>query len=535
MTTTEAPPLTAAALREAFAVAERWLDQNREAINAINVYPVPDGDTGTNMLLTLRAAIEAGNRAGAGSAGAYAYAFARGALLGARGNSGVILSQMLRGFAAALEGREVVDALALAGALRGAADTAYAAVSAPVEGTMLTVLRDASNAAAGGSTVAEVLRAAEDEAYASVERTPQLLPRLREAGVVDSGGLGVAVILAGLRMGVLGDRLPAAPPTPHGAVELAAVAHEGHGYCTEYLVERRDGTPLDRAALLAALEATGGESILVVGDPDALHVHVHLEDPGPALSAGVAFGPLRDVKVDNMQLQHEAWSAAHRDGERSAVAPPIGIVAAATGAGVARAFEAFGATVLMTAGKPSPAAFLESARSAASQRVFLLPNDVDAIMAAEQAAREAPELIHVIPTRSIPAGIAAAVACNPGDDPDDVEEAMRLAIEGVRCVEVTLAAREAQIGGVVAREGQPIAFLDGRLVASAETLEDALVQGLVAAVGPASEVISVYLGEDAAPDAGQALRTRLETAFPDLTCEVVEGGQPHYPFVAGVE
>jgi dihydroxyacetone kinase-like predicted kinase len=323
---------------------------------------------------------------------------------------------------------------------------------------------------------------------------------------------------------------------PHGTVQLTAVAHEGHGYCTEYLVERRDGAPLDRESLIAALDATGGDSILVVGDSDALHVHIHLDDPGPGLSAGVTFGELSDIKVDNMQLQHELWSASHRDAaSRPAEVPAVGVVAAASGPGVARAFEALGAVPLVTDGKPTPAAFLDAARQAGTRRVFLLPNDVDAIMTAEQAASEAPDLIRVIPTRSIPAGIAATVACTPGEDDAGTEGAMCLAIEGVRCVEVTLAARQAHIGDVAAREGQPIALLDGRLVAAADTLEEALVQGLSAAVGPRSEVISVYLGRDAASVAADTLRDRLESAFPELAVEVVEGGQPYYPFVAGVE
>ncbi|MEZ4552997.1 MAG: DAK2 domain-containing protein [Dehalococcoidia bacterium] len=537
MTATEATALTAAALRDAFGVAARWLELNRDAINAINVYPVPDGDTGTNMLLTLRAAIDAGGGADAGTAGAYAQACARGALLGARGNSGVILSQMLRGFAAGLDGLEVADAPALAGALRSAADTAYAAVSAPVEGTMLTVMRDAADAAADGTGgVIDVLRSAATEALVSVDRTPQLLPRLREAGVVDSGGLGVAVILVGLRMAVAGEPLPPAPPTPRGAVDLAAVTHEGHGYCTEYVVSRRDGAPLDEAALIAALDAAGGDSILVVGDPDALHVHVHLDDPGPALTAGVAAGTLSGIKIDNMQLQHEAWSATHRatDGVAAAI-PAIGVVAVAAGLGIAEAFRALGAVALLADGKPSPAAFLEAARSAGSKRVFLLPNDVDAIMAADQAAREAPDLLTVIPTRSIPAGIAAAVASTPDDAPDDAEQAMRLAIDGVRCIEVTRSARAVQIGGVAARQGQPIALLDGRLAASAETLEDALLVALQSAVGPSAEVVSVYLGQDVPEEAVASLRARIEAAVPALTVELIEGGQPYYPYVAGVE
>ena len=539
MTAIDVTTIDAPALRRAFATAEAWLARNRDAINAINVYPVPDGDTGTNMLLTLRAALEAGRAEPAAPVSAYLQAVARGALLGARGNSGVILSQMLRGLASALDGVEVVDIDGVCRALTGAADTAYAAVSVPVEGTMLTVMREAAEATAaaragGVATLEELLHVAEDAAERSVERTPELMPLLRDAGVVDAGGMGVAVILAGLRMGYLETPLPEAPEVPAAAVELTAVEHLGHGYCTEFLLERRvsEGqlVPLDRIAIQHALETAGGESVLVVGDPEALHIHVHLEDPGPAFSIGVAAGELRKVKVDNMQFQHEAWAAAQR------ALPRVGVVAVAPGAGIAAAFRELGAVPLVfpDGRKPSASEFLQAARTAGSDHVFLLPNDKDAVMAAETAAREAPEFVSVIPTRSLVAGIAAAVGYVAGASADDLRGAMLAAAANARCVEVTRAARAATLDGIGVALNEPIALVDGRLVAAAASVEDALVAGLEYALTPGSELITVYLGADA-PDGSAALAERLAQRFPELAVETVEGGQPHYPYVAGVE
>lgn len=542
MTATDTRALSAAGLRDALETAGRWLERNRESLNAINVYPVPDGDTGTNMLLTWRAGLAAAARADAADGvGSYLRSFARGALLGARGNSGVILSQMVRGLAAALEADETLDPSGLRRALDAASRTAYEAVSTPVEGTMLTVLKDAAAAApAASGSILDVFAAAEAEAHASVARTPDLLPRLREAGVVDAGGLGVAVLLTGLRMAAANEPMPDAPAPMVVAVRLEHVDHEGHGYCTEFLVERRDGATLDRDLLVRRLEEAGGESILVVGDPDALHVHVHAQDPGPALSAGIAAGSLDDIKIDNMQAQHERWSAAHRgaDGSGPGSAPAYAqaaVVASAAGPGIAAAFRELGAVPMQSDGKPTAGAFLDAARAAASERVFLLPNDRDAVMAAEVAAAEEPDRIVVIPARSIPAGVAAAVAFVADGDPGEVERAMRLAAGAVRCIEVTHAARNVDLEGVAARLGDPIALLDGRLVARGETLEGALLSALAVADGEGAELVTLYLGAGVTPEAGERVRVLVEEQYPGLAVEVVDGGQPYYPYVLGVE
>ena len=537
---TAAQRVSATELRAAFEIAQCWLELNREALNAINVYPVPDGDTGTNMVLTMRAALQAAP-ADPGGVGALCAAMAEGALLGARGNSGVILSQMLRGFADGLAGCAELRGGELSAALDRASRAAYEAVGSPVEGTMLTVLREAAAEAAEAHgrdpALPHVLAAAVAEAEASVERTPQLLPMLNEAGVVDAGGQGVAVLLGGLLLAVRGEPLPDAPPAPAGVVDLGGVEHEGHGYCVEYVLR---GEALDREALAAALTAAEGDSLLVVGDATALHVHVHVGDPGPALSAGAALGALQAVLVQNMQAQHDRWAAGHQQAARAGAGelPAVGLVAVAQGAGLRAAFRELGASVVgdgAATGKPSAGELLEAARSAGRDHVFILPNDPDVLMAAEQAASREPGFITVVPTHSAAAGLAAAVCFVPDESPEALSGLLRDAAEAVRCVEVTRSVRDASIDGIRIAAGDAIAFVDGRLTTRADSLEEALLAGLAEVVDEASELVSLILGTDATPDSAERLPTLIEAAHPGVTVEVVRGEQPHYPYVAGIE
>ncbi|MFA7248209.1 MAG: DAK2 domain-containing protein [Dehalococcoidia bacterium] len=530
-----APPVVAAVtLRAAFEVAERWLAANREAVNAINVYPVPDGDTGANLLLTWRAALHAGEGVPDHAAGSYLGALAHGALLGARGNSGVILSQMLAGIAQACQGAGTLDGAHFARALVAAADCAYAALSHPVEGTMLTVMRDAARAGqqAAGAGPADVLRAAVIEAHASVARTPDLLPRLRDAGVVDAGGQGIAVILEGVLHGLTGEPLPAV--AEHAApVDLGAIAHEGYGYCTEFVLS---GRGIDRAEIEEALGAAGGDSILVVGDAETVHVHVHLPDPGPAMSIGAARGALAAVKVENMQAQHDRWEAGLSATE--ADVPAIGLVAVARGAGLAAAFRDLGATQVISGGetgKASTGELVEAAHAAGRDHVFLLPNDRDVLMAAERAAAQEPGFITLIPARSIAAGLGAAIAYRCEGDPAAIANAMLAAMEAVRSVEVSRAVRAVTVDDVSVHEHDAIALVDGTLVAACATLEEALLAGLDRAGAAEAELVTLYIGVGAAPGAGASARALIEARFPGVEVEVIPGGQPHYPYLAGVE
>ncbi len=541
----EGSPIDASAFDDALHVAEGWLTANRDAVNAINVYPVPDGDTGTNMLLTHRAALDAAGASLPGGIGDYARALAEGALLGARGNSGVILSQMLRGVAEELTDHPAVDVNGLCQALVGAARAADEAVGDPVEGTMLTVMRDAARAAAAsaerGDELAAALDSAVGEAEASLARTPELLPRLREAGVVDAGGMGIAVLLRGLHSGLTGTPLPPPPETPVGEVELGGVAHEGHGYCTEYVVR---GTELDRGALERALVEAGGASLLVVGDASALHIHAHVDDPGPAISAGARVGDLDAVKVENMQAQHERWAAGHRDAgdplrpsEAEAAPPRLGLVAVAAGPGLAAAFRELGASAIVEGGptlNPSAGELLDAARGAGREHVFVLPNDSNVLLAAQQAASQEPDLVTVIPARSTPAGLSAALGYQPEGEPSEVLAQMTAQLADVRAVEVTRSVRDVTLDGVTAETGDAIALVDGRLVARADSLEEALLAG-IGPLAAGAEVVTIYLGDGVRARSAEAVKRLVVDAHSHLEVDVFSGGQPHYPYLASVE
>ena len=531
--------LDADAFRDALDVALQWFELNRDAVNAINVYPVPDGDTGTNMLLTLRAARRAADEQEGAAEGvdAFTAAMARGALLGARGNSGVILSQMVRGLAEGLEGSADAGPPQLLAAFEGAASAAYSAVATPVEGTMLTVMREAAEGATArhspDASLASVLDATVEAARASVERTPDLLPQLRDAGVVDAGGEGVAVLLEGLRFGVLGEELPPAPEAPVGTVQLEGVGHEGHGFCVEYLVS---GEALDRDALAGALTAAGGDSLLVVGDPRTLHVHVHMESPDGALDAGRAVGEIQNVKVEDMQAQHDEWAAGHE--EAAGETPPVGLVAVVQGDGLRIAFRDLGATAIVDGGatnNPSAGDVLEAALRAGTEHAFILPNDSNVVMTARQAATQEPGRITVVPARSVAAGLAAAVAFVPGEDVEALAEDLTEAAAAVRNVEVTEAVRDTTVDGVEVHIGDSIVLVDGTLKARTETPEEALMIGLAEAIGDDGEIVTLILGADAPGEAADSLPDLIEAAHPDVEVEVVMGGQPHYPYLAGVE
>ena len=535
MTTARPASLTAAALHDVLRTAERWLELHRDPINAINVYPVPDGDTGTNMVLTLRAALDAGDDVD-GAAGAYMQTVARAALLGARGNSGVILSQIIRGISDAIGDADVINGPLLQTALTAGAQAAYGAVTEPVEGTMLTVIREAAEAAAreaADSDLATISSTAASEAEASVERTPSLLPKLAEAGVVDSGGLGVAVLLAGLDYAVRGEPLPEPKQYTAADVDMTGVEHEGHGYCAEFVVV---GAQLDRDALHAALDAVGSESLLVVGYDDALHVHAHVEDPGPALSIGAAAGSLQSVKIDDMQSQHDQWSGTDQP-QAAADLPSIGLLVVTQGEGIVAAFRELGATAIVDGGptsNPSAGELLAAARRAGRDHVIVLPNDANLIMAAEQAAAEAPDLITVIPTCSVAGGFGAAFAYEPEGERGAVVASMNDAIEGVSCVEVTHSVRDTSVNGIQIASGDAIVLVEGTLVARGDSLEEALMDGL-SRVTDDAELVTVYLGSDAPADARDRVAMLISEAYNDIEVEIVHGGQPHYPYILGVE
>jgi DAK2 domain fusion protein YloV len=529
-------------LRVACTDACALLQRHVGTLNAINVFPVPDGDTGTNMHLTFRAGVDELARVPEGGAGSVAEALAHGALMGARGNSGVILSQILRGFARALAGRSEADGAAIAAALADGASAAQEALSQPKEGTILTVIRDAADAVARDTPASadETLARAVEAAKASVERTPELLPVLKEAGVVDAGGLGLAVILEGMRRSVRGESLDV-DLAPDVAVQAewrneAAtfhVAHEGEtGYCTEFVVS---GSRIAAAAARTQL-ATLGTSLLVVGDHDLLRVHLHTTVPDDALAYGRTLGELSRVKVDNMEAQIQRFVKAEMPA--TSVAPTLGVVAVAAGPGIEAAFRSVGVTHLVHGGQtmnPSAGEVLEAIEACSEDEVVVLPNNKNIIAAAQQAAERASKRVAVIPSRSIPQGVAAVLALS-SDLPFEANvAAMERALTSVRSAEVTRAVRATTMEGRRIEEGQTIGIVDGSLRVVAPDVPSAVRECVDLMRTPDASLLTLYAGADIRDADAQALAAELRSQYGDLEVELVPGGQPHYPYILSLE
>ncbi|HUS83109.1 MAG TPA: DAK2 domain-containing protein, partial [Dehalococcoidia bacterium] len=447
-------------LREMFSAATTWLERNTQAINSINVFPVPDGDTGTNMYLTMRATMDEAYQSGSEATNAVAGAMARGALMGARGNSGVILSQILRGFAESLSEKERFDSLDFVAALDEAAVSADRAVSHPVEGTILTVMRAVAAAARERSrrlrgNLKNVLAAAVDAAKDAVAKTPSLLPALREAGVVDAGGQGLYVMLEGALRYLRGDLASLAPlavqdPERTWARTTTALHGGGegkYGYCTEFLVS---GEKLNANATLERMLELG-DSVLVVGDESLLRVHVHTAEPDTAIGYGRSLGALSQIKVGDIEAEAQEF-VAHAQGtgyERDLGI--VGIVVVVSGAGLEEVFRSLGAAAIVSGGatmNPSTRQVLEAVESCPQDEVIVLPNNKNVILGAQQAAKNSRKRVHVVRTVSVPQGMAALLALNPEQGLDENAALMEDARRDVQTIEVTKAIRTTKVDGL---------------------------------------------------------------------------------------
>jgi DAK2 domain fusion protein YloV len=533
-------------LREMFAAATTWLERNAEAINSINVFPVPDGDTGTNMYLTMRATMDEAYQSGSDAADAVAKAMAKGALMGARGNSGVILSQMLGGLAKSLSGKDRFDSRDFAEALDEAASSARRAVSQPVEGTILTVIREVASAARNRaqrlrSSLRSVLASAVDAAKEAVAKTPTLLPVLKEAGVVDAGGQGLYVMLEGALRYLRGDLAALAPlaiqdPERSWLKTTAAVHESGetrYGYCTEFLVS---GQRLDAEATLERMLALG-DSVLVVGDESLLRVHVHTSDPGAALSYGTSLGELTSVKVDNIQAQAEQF-VVRAQADYGPELAPVSTVAVASGRGLEEVFRSLGATAIVPGGRtmnPSTEQILSAIESCPQNEIVVLPNNKNVILAAKQAARHSKRDVKVAPTQSIPQGVSALLALNLEKGLSENMAAMEEACQQVHTIEVTRAIRSTTIEGLRVRKGQAIALLDGKLAVAEGSPREAVRSSLKQMVTAETSLVTIYYGADTAKEEVQALAGDIAKDYPSLETEVVYGGQPHYNYIVSLE
>ena len=531
-------------LRDLLRAATEWLEINVPAINALNVFPVPDGDTGANMLLTLRSGLRrAGEVLGNGpefDVATLTAEVARGALMGARGNSGVILSQYLNGFARALDGVSSATAEDLARALSGASDAAYSAMSNPVEGTILTVSRSAGDAAVSAAgaetgTVAVTLLAAAEAAQAAVERTPELLPVLAEAGVVDSGGQGLALLLraaAAARTGA--DPGPRLEATQHVAIDQTWLAEQqgtDWGYCTEFVVLEPRVTGDEMRAAMAAF----GESESIVTGDGLIRVHIHTASPEEALGHAETTGRLEQVSIRNMDQQHEQFVAGHSAGVD---APVSGVVAVAAGVGFVRVLRSLGAGAIIWGGQsmnPSAEEIAETADSIPAQDVIVLPNNRNIVATARLAAEVSRKSIRVVDSVALPEGIAALLAFNPYEDAGANTPRMVEAMAQVSWGEVTHAVRSGRIGDVPYQTGQAIALLRGELVAVGASAEEAVIDLIERMEPEEGSVLTVYCGAGITAQAGEDLVGRIASETPGLEVEVVEGSQPLYPYIVSLE
>lgn len=531
------------------------LANNAEKIDSLNVFPVPDGDTGTNMNLSMTSGVQEVKRINSDDASEVANALAKGLLMGARGNSGVILSQIFRGFAKGTEKKETLNAKDFAQAFEAGVSAAYKAVMKPVEGTILTVAKDAAKVAV------EEAKAEDDiivlmekillEAKASLKRTPDLLPVLKEVGVVDSGGQGLVTIYEGFLAALKGEKLPEDP-----IVEMEDLVNAEHhkitqdfmdtseivyGYCTEFMVkfeqDKLQEKPYDEEEFRGALSELG-DSLLVISDDEVVKVHVHSERPGDCLTLGQQYGSLIDIKIENMREQHSAIVNQKEEIEKPQEKAKYGIVTVAMGNGLKTLFESLGVTVVIEGGQtmnPSTQDIAEAIQKANAENVIVLPNNKNIQMAAEQAAELAEANVAVVPTRTIPQGISALLEYDPDADLEDNKADMEEAIQEVKTGQITYAVRDTQIDGITIEKDHYMGLKDGDIVGSHENKQEAVKLLLNELITEDDEILTILYGEDVTEEEVAEIEAFVEENFADIEIEIHNGEQPIYSYIFSVE
>lgn len=548
--------------------ASAALAANADKINKLNVFPVPDGDTGTNMSLSMASGAQYERDALDTNIGALAKATSKGLLMGARGNSGVILSQIFRGFANSMANKETLSARDLADALMAGAQIAYKSVMKPTEGTILTVIREAASKAnkVANQTddVVELMAAVEDAAQQALNSTPDLLPVLKEVGVVDSGGQGLVFVLQAFYQVLSGDFNEEDMKAPDNA-ELDQMVKELHagaqantnldpadikyGYCTEVMVQIGKGTTYDHEfdydefyKHLAQL----GDSLLVINDDEIVKVHVHTENPGEVISWGTHFGSLVKVKVDNMRDQQQAVIDAQREDEAQAAkisemtmpVPETAVIAIAAGDGVAKLFKSLGVHTVISGGQtmnPSTADIVDAIKASGANQAVVLPNNSNIFMAAEQAIDLADVPVQVVKTRTVQQGLTAMMGYNPDAEASENANAMSDMIADVKSAQVTQAVRDTTLNGVEIHNGDWMGIIDGDIQVVADSAEDAAEQSVEKMLDDDSEIVTIIFGADTKEKAANKLAKSVSAIDEDLEVEIHDGGQPLYPFLISVE
>lgn len=546
----------------------KLLSDNVKVVDGLNVFPVPDGDTGTNMNLTLTSGVEELSRRESPRVSEAASALAKGLLMGARGNSGVILSQLFRGFSKAVSGKDVADARQFAEAFKSGVDSAYQAVMKPVEGTILTVAREAAEAAVRASRTSDdivaVMEKTYEQAQATLLRTPEMLPVLKEVGVVDSGGQGLLFIYEGFLRALRGEAVDDLAHQQKPSIreeDLDELVREQHaqihmktediryGYCTEFMVHIAGSTepnkkPFSEGLFRGQLDQMG-DSLLVVSDDEVVKVHIHAEHPGSVLQYAQQFGSLHRIKIENMREQHaNILKAEERKGQETAAVQrgtaslAYGLIAVAAGEGISKILRSMGVHVVVEGGQtmnPSTEDFLKAIQGLHAEHIIILPNNSNIVMAAEQAAELSEASVSVVKAKSIPQGMAALVAFNAAAAPDANLAAMEKAIGSVKTGMVTHAVRDTQMGEVSIKEGDYIGIAEKEIVTAGPDLMESAAALLTHMVDEDVEIVTVFVGEGATEKQAEELGQALAEAFPAVEVEIQEGGQPLYPFIFSVE
>lgn len=538
------------------------LSNNAKMVDALNVFPVPDGDTGTNMNLSMTSGAKEVKNNGSVHIGKVGSSLARGLLMGARGNSGVILSQLFRGFSKAIEQKETINTVDFANALQKGVETAYKAVMKPVEGTILTVAKDAAKHATEVankendfvSFMTEVVK----EAQASLNRTPDLLPVLKEVGVVDSGGQGLLLVYEGFLAELKGEKISEMQISSPSMYELVNAEHhksvQSHmstediefGYCTEFMVkfedEKTSKHPFVEDIFRNDLSHLG-DSLLVISDDDIVKVHIHSERPGDVLSYGQRYGSLIKMKIENMREQHTTILNEDKEHQSSSQnfskeKEKYGIITVAMGSGIADLFKSIGAHVIIEGGQtmnPSTEDIVKAIKSVNAEKYIILPNNKNIIMAAEQAASVVDEQVIVIPSKTVPQGMAALLAFNPTSDMEDVEAAMKESLSNVKTGQITYAVRDTNIDGIDIEKDDFMGLADGKIVVTNKDKLHASKELLTQLITEDDEIITVIYGEDSNEDEVASLIAFLEDKYEDIEVEVHNGKQPLYAFVFSIE
>ncbi|MGG4112365.1 DAK2 domain-containing protein [Bacillus subtilis] len=532
------------------------LSQNASAVDALNVFPVPDGDTGTNMNLSMTSGAREVEQMDTDDIGKVGSALSKGLLMGARGNSGVILSQLFRGFSKSIETKKEINALEFAAALQAGVDMAYKAVMKPVEGTILTVAKDAAKKAMilaeKETDITALMIAVTEEAEASLNRTPELLPVLKEVGVVDSGGKGLLCVYEGFLASLKGETVPQKAVLPSLDDMVSAEHHKSaqsmmntedieFGFCTEVMV-RLDQTKreFDEGTFRQDLSQFG-DSLLVIADESLAKVHIHAEEPGNVLNYAQHYGELIKIKIENMREQHTSiisQESKPADNETPPAKQPYGIVTVAMGEGIADLFKSIGASVVIEGGQtmnPSTEDIVDAVKSVNADTVFILPNNSNIIMAANQAASVVDEQVFVIPAKTVPQGMSALLAFNPDQEAEANEANMLSAIQQVKSGQVTFSVRDTHIDGKDIKKGDFMGILNGTIIGTSENQLSAAKMLLSEMIGEDDEIVTILYGEDASQEEAEQLEAFLSEKYEEIEVEIHNGKQPLYSYIVSAE